>query len=152
MWEDCFQKWHNRNVRSRVHGLSKLMIRLTSPVRGFVIGAVCALALVVIVWCGYNASFLEGRYADSPDGKYRIRVDTLRRLASSSPYKISVTVERRSSGAIVRRLSIDLSSNESARTVRGEPGVIRWSPSSDYADVQVDQDPLVRVFVPRGEL
>lgn len=119
---------------------------LSTPARGFFSGFICALTLFgigVVVW---NFHIEGGQHADSPDGRYSIRIMTSLNPVAGDPY--IVALEDRSSGAEVRRLQIDLSGDERAKPLRGKPRVIQWNANSDYADIQIEQKPLVRVFAP----
>jgi hypothetical protein len=119
---------------------------ISTPARGFLFGFISALVLVGALELLSGSCFVGGQYADSPDGRYRINVYTALKPVSGDPY--IVKLEDRSAGTILRRLEINVSSDEKAEPLRGGPRVIQWSPKSDYADIQIGQKPLVRVFVP----
>jgi hypothetical protein len=123
-----------------------MMKLISTPARGILFGFLCTLVLVGLFVLVSNLRPVGGQDADSPDGRYGIRVFTGLNPVSGDPY--IVELEERSSGTVLRRLEINLSSDEKAEPLRGGPRVIQWSPKSDYADVQIGQKPVVRVFVP----
>ena len=121
------------------------MVASANRGHGFWRGFVCALLLVggVYLWDTWDIS--GGRYADSPNGKYRMDVMGADRRIRS-PY-LKITIEEQATEAIVRSVTVKCSKEQAGR-VRGAPEAIHWSPESDYADVTIAGDHIMRLFVP----
>jgi hypothetical protein len=119
---------------------------ISTPARGFLAGFLCAILLVGAVELVAHSAFVGGQGADSPDGRYRVSVIAAINPAARGPYVVEL--EDCSSGIVLRRLEIHLSSDEKGEPLRGGPRVTEWSPKSDYADIRIGEKPVMRVFVP----
>lgn len=113
---------------------------------GFRIFLVCVLAIIALIWYATTFGGVGGQSADSPDGKYIVMIST--RLAPKPGDWYTITLTDRSSDITLRRFEFQLSSDETPKPLRGAPRVIRWSPNSDIADIELGEKPCVRVYVP----
>lgn len=111
------------------------------------------IVLLVCVGIGWYvlAAILQagvggGQGLDSPDGKFHLSVWRLLRDSKSDPYTITLSVA--GTHEEIRRFSIQPVKGRPKQPARGAGSVIEWSPDSAFADITLDREKVLRVFVP----
>ena len=87
-----------------------------------------------------------GQGLDSPDGKFYISVWRLMRDSASAPYTIKLEVA--GTHEEIRRFSIHPVKGRPKQPARGADRIIEWSPDSSFAEITLDGEKVLRVFVP----
>ncbi len=112
-----------------------------------------AILLVVGVGLGWYllAAILQsgvggGQGLDSPDGQFHISVWRL--LSDSSTDRYTIKLEVAGTHKEIRRFSIHPVNGRPKQSARGADRIIEWSPDSSFADITLDHEKVLRVFVP----
>jgi hypothetical protein len=112
----------------------------------FIVGFVSALVLMTAVYA-WNHNFLRGGVdANSPNGQYSLRVMGPLSPARGGAYDISLIEVK--TLVVVRRCRISISQFEETVPLRGGGGEIAWDPESAYADVEIEGQRFLRIWVP----
>jgi hypothetical protein len=105
-----------------------------------------ALLLVTLPWAVALIPMSGGHSENSPDGKYRIHVST--RLDPRPNVLYSLTMTDLSTSETVRDMELRLSAKETAKPLRRGPRTIHWSSDSTYAEFQLVDKQVLRVYTP----
>lgn len=87
-----------------------------------------------------------GQGLNSPDGKFHISVWRLMRDSTTDPYTIKLEVA--GTHEEIRRFSIHPVKGRPKQPARGADRIIEWSPDSSFAEITLDHEKVLRVFVP----
>jgi hypothetical protein len=117
-----------------------------SSYSSFFTGFICAIIIVGLIWTYFNFSFIGGLSNNSPNGKYSLSIYS--KLAPRYGGDYTIILEDKVLNNVIRRVNVSLSSTEKHESLRGNPNVIKWSPNSDFADININNKSFIRLFVP----
>lgn len=115
----------------------------------FLTGFVTAILIVALAYAWWNfrfTGFTGGHSADSPNGAYSLYI-----TAPLSPQRggtYSVELIQKSNENVLRRVAVGLSESESTASIRENGTSIVWDANSSYADISIDGNDSIRVWVP----
>ncbi len=118
-----------------VHSLRRLVLLLAG------IGVGCYVLAAVL-----QSGIGGGQGLDSPDGKFHISVWRLMRDSATDPYTIKLEVA--GTHEEIRRFSIHPVKRRPNQPARRADRIIEWSPDSSFAEITLDREKVLRVFVP----
>ena len=114
----------------------------------FIVGFLSPIILVAIYWAA-NLEFVGGHNDVSPSGRYHLHI-----IAPESPRRggaYSLELTRKVDDAPLRKIKVALPGAESTIRLRAGHAAFEWDVAETYADVSVDGNRLIRIYVPKDQ-
>ena len=113
----------------------------------FLTGFVFAILVVALTYVWWIVRFTGGHSVDSPNGAYSLYVTAPLNPLQGGTYTVELI--QNSNESVLRRITVDLSEFESTPAVRENSSAsIVWDANSSYADISIDGNASIRIWVP----
>lgn len=115
---------------------------------GFVLILISAAVLLFAFLLLVENSAVGGQSAESPNGVYRIGIMRELDAEPGDPYRVTLSIA--DSGEAIQRITIEPVRGRPNQGLRETSQTIQWSADSTYADVVLDGQKMIRIFVPES--
>jgi len=112
-------------------------------------GFTSALLVLAIAFVMTHIKMQGGFRMDSPDGKLVLHASGPLEGGKGCTYDFELI--DKTSDSVLRRVEITFAANEHTAGLRGGEGDARWDPQSNYVDIIVAGDSVMRLWVPQAK-